>query len=70
MKKKEKINMPLWYKYALTISEASVYFGIGEKKLRQVVMENDTAEFILRNGSKVLIKREKFQEYLDDIQCI
>ncbi|MDD6572079.1 MAG: excisionase [Thermoflexaceae bacterium] len=59
-------NVPLWHKYTLTISEASVYFNIGEKKLRQLVQENATADFLLNNGVKVLIKRVKFEQFIDE----
>ena len=59
-------NVPLWHKYTLTISEASVYFNIGEKKLRQMVQENATADFLLNNGVKVLIKRVKFEQFIDE----
>lgn len=63
-------NVPLWKKYMLTITEASEYFGIGEKKLRQLVQENDTADFILNNGVKVLIKRIKFEQFIDSVSCL
>ena len=59
-------NVPLWHKYTMTISEASVYFNIGEKKLRQLVQENATADFLLNNGVKVLIKRGKFEQVIDE----
>ncbi|MBR5565336.1 MAG: transposase [Roseburia sp.] len=59
-------KVPLWHKYMLTISEASEYFNIGEKKLRQMVQEDSTADFILNNGVKVLIKRVKFEQYIDE----
>ena len=29
-------EVPLWKKYALTLSEAAQYFGIGERKLQQM----------------------------------
>lgn len=57
-------------KYNLTISEASEYFNIGEKKLRQIVQENATADFILNNGVKVLIKRVKFEQFIDETSSI
>jgi excisionase family DNA binding protein len=66
----KKADVPLWHKYTLTISEASTYFGIGEKKLRQLVQENYSADFILNNGVKILIKREKFEKFLDDVSSI
>lgn len=62
----KEISVPLWEKYTLTIAEASQYFGIGEKKLRQMVQENDTADFLLNNGVKVLIKRVKFEQFIDE----
>ena len=62
----KEINVPLWHQYTLTITEASEYFGIGEKKLRQMVQENATADFLLNNGVKVLIKRMKFEQFLDE----
>ena len=66
---KEKL-VPVWQKYTLTITEASEYFNIGEKKLRQLVQENGTADFILNNGVKVLIKRIKFEQFIDTVSCL
>lgn len=63
-------SVPLWHKYGLTITEASEYFGIGEKKLRQMVQENATADFLLNNGAKVLIKRAKLEQFLDETYSI
>lgn len=63
-------SVPLWHKYSLTITEASDYFNIGEKKLRQMVQENATADFLLNNGVKVLIKRMKFEQFLDEMCSI
>ncbi len=66
----ESFKVPLWKKYTLTIAEASEYFNIGEKKLRQLVQENSTSDFILNNGVKILIKRMKFEAYLDGVYSI
>lgn len=63
-------EMPLYQKYTLTIKEASIYFNIGEKKLRKIVQENDTADFVLNNGVKVLIKRIKFEQFIDSTSSI
>lgn len=67
---KATYNVPLWHKYTLTITEASEYFNVGEKKLRQIVQENSTADFLLNNGAKILIKREKFEEFLDETSSV
>ena len=61
-------NIPIWHKYALTIEEASRYFGIGENKLREIAYKDTNAImpcFTLKNGSKTLIKRSKFESHLD-----
>lgn len=63
----EKIYVPVWKKYALTVYEAAEYFGIGEKKLRRIIQDNRYAEYLLWIGSRVEIKRELFEKYLDDI---
>ena len=61
---------PLWYKYSLTIREASEYFNLGEKKLRQIIQEQPQEDFILNNGTKVLIKRVKFEQFIDAASCV
>lgn len=58
-------SVPLWKKYALNITEASDYFGIGEKKLRGVIERNLDTGFVLQNGVKYLIKRKQFEDFLD-----
>lgn len=58
-------NIPIWQKYTLSISEASAYYGIGEKKLRNIVNENLEADFILEIGTHVRIKRILFEEFLN-----
>lgn len=54
----------------LTIAQASEYFNIGEKKMRQIVQENPTADYILSNGTKILIKRTSFEHFIDEVSCI
>ena len=52
---------PIWLKYTLTIAEACDNINIGESRLRQILMENPSADYILMNGHKYLIKRKKFE---------
>lgn len=59
-----KILMPA-EKYNLTVKEAAAYFSIGEKKLRRIAEENSEADFVLMNGSHLLIKRAAFEKYID-----
>ena len=60
------VTMPLWKKYTLTVGEASVYFRIGEKKLKRLIDENPNAEFILWNGTRPQIKRKLFEQFIDE----
>lgn len=62
----ERMELPWWQKYTLTLNEAAEYFGIGYKKLKQFVNEHPDEGFILWNGNRALIKRELFQRYLDE----
>lgn len=63
----EKQEIPIWEKYALSIKEAAAYFRIGENKLRQIANSDDQcAGCIIYNNNRMLIKREKFEAYLDE----
>ena len=57
-------------KFCLTIDEAAAYFNIGEKKLRKIVAENLTSDFVIQNGVKYLIKRKRFELFLNEISAI
>lgn len=57
-------------KYTLTIPEACEYFNIGDKKLRKLIDENKGAEYIITNGTKYLIKRKLFEEFIDKTSSI
>jgi hypothetical protein len=61
---------PIFEKYALSIEQAADYFGIGQKKLRQIVVDHEGADFILYNGNRVHIKRRKFEAFLDKTSAI
>ena len=63
-------TIPIKDKFCLTIDEATAYFNIGEKKLRQIVTENLHSDFVVQNGIKYLIKRKRFEIFLDKISSI
>lgn len=60
------IAVPVWEKYALTIHEASDYFGLTESKLKSFVLEHRDAPFVLKGGARLLVKRKLFEDFLDD----
>ena len=65
-----KNTIPVWKKYSLSIQEAAEYYGIGEKRLRQIITDNPCADFILEIGSHVRIKRLLFEKYLDESSMV
>lgn len=72
MKKTEtsKDVIPVWKRYALTITEAANYYHIGENKLRIIAEEHPQADFIIINGNRILLKRQKFEEFLDNATVV
>ena len=58
-------EIPIWQKYTLSIEEVAEYFRIGQKRLRQMVADNPSADYILLNGNRVQIKRKLFEDYID-----
>ena len=63
-------EIPIWKKYTLSVEEAAVYFRIGENKLRSLINENKSADYLLLNSSRALIKREKFERFVDELETI
>ncbi len=64
-----KQQVPISEKCCLTLEEAAAYFNIGINKLRSMTDAED-CRFVLWCGTKRLIKREKFKEYLEKIYSI
>lgn len=60
-----KKEIPFWEKSNLTVEEAASYFSIGVNKLREISNEDD-CDFVLWCGSKRLIKRAKFEKFLEN----
>lgn len=68
--KDTSIRVPIYQKFLLTVDEANEYFGIGESKLRTMISNDPDAEYLLHNGTKVLIKREMFEQFINDSYSI
>lgn len=58
------IEVPIWEKSNLTVAEASAYTGIGVNTIRKITNSED-CPFVLWVGTKRLIKRRLFDEYLE-----
>ena len=57
-------EIPFWEKSNLTLEEAAAYSGIGVNKLRELTNE-EGCEFVLWVGSKQLIKKQKFNDFIE-----
>lgn len=61
---KLRYTVPIWEKTNLTVGEASAYSGIGQNKIRELSDQNN-CPFVLWVGSKRMIKRRLFDDYLE-----
>ena len=59
-------KVPIWEKYALSLSEAAEYFHIGMRRLRQIIAKDKYAKYLIWNGGRVFFKRKMFEEYLNN----
>ena len=62
--------VPTYLKYTVGIDEAAAYYGIGTKKLRQLVADNPNGDFYLEIGRHILLKRRQFENYLDNASTL
>ena len=66
----EKVTVPVWEKYMLSIEEAAEYFGVGAKKLRERVEEDADKKFIVVDEGRARIKRRLFEAYVDSLSAV
>lgn len=59
-----EIKVPVWEKLNLTMEEAAAYSNIGINKIREISNDNN-CPFVLWVGNKRLIKRRKFDEFVE-----
>ncbi len=52
------------HKVMLTVEEACGIFGIGENTFRNLIQSRPDADYLFRIGTKVLIKRAVFENYI------
>ncbi len=61
--KKQSYNIPLWNKLNLSVTEASIYSNISTTKIYEMTEKPD-CPFVIWIGSRRIIKRKAFEEYL------
>ena len=57
-------EIPFCFKALLTVEETAHYTGIGLNKLRVILADNP--ELSLWNGNRRMVKREKFEKFLEN----
>lgn len=57
-------EIPIWEKSNLTLEEAAAYSGIGINKIREISNVKD-CDFVLWVGNKRLIKRQRFDQFIN-----
>lgn len=67
--KKSVPPVPLNEKWLLSVAESAAYFGIGQNRISELALQ-DGCKFVVFVGNKKLIKRKKFEEFLDEQYAI
>ena len=62
-------NLPIDRKLVLSIREAAEYSNIGINKIDSL-LRSPNCPFVLFVGSKKLVKRKEFEEYISQKTCI
>jgi hypothetical protein len=59
----------IWEKKCLTLEEAAAYSGVGIERIRRLLMQKE-CPFRISQSNKLMIMREKFDEYMDKATSI
>lgn len=60
---KGQLEVPIWQKMTLSIREAAAYSNIGINKI-DTMLRTPNCPFVLFVGTKKLVKRQAFEEYI------
>lgn len=61
----KKREVPIWERTLLTVNQASDLTGIGTTKLRHIAATPRT-DLVVWIGSRMMFKRKKLEEYLEN----
>lgn len=64
------VQVPIHQKYVLSIDEAALYFHIGVNRLRKLDSEHKNADWVLWNQTHALIKRARFEKFIDSVNAL
>ena len=70
MTRTEKENLvPVWERIAISLEETAAYSGIGVRKLRDMT-DKPECNYVIWVGNRIMIKRKKFDEYLESAYSV
>ena len=61
-----KLNLLPNQKICLTIEEAAEYSMLGENRLRKIIEEDKTLDWVLYVGNWIRVKRPQFEKWLEE----
>ena len=59
-------EVPLWHRQNLSVEEASAYTGLGRDTIYALIKQED-CDFTLGVGHRTMIKRKRFEEYIEKV---
>lgn len=62
-------EVPIYQKQNLTLKEAAAYSNIGINRLNMLI-KDPNCNFVLKVGTKKLIKRKLFDEYIESVDIL
>jgi len=65
----EELQVPIHLKMTLTIKEAAAYSNIGINKIKSM-LRSPNCPFVLFVGTKKLVKRREFEQYISRTMAI
>ena len=65
----EDSEVPLWHRQNLSVQEAVAYTGIGRETIRKLIKQED-CDFAFTIGARTMIKRKRFEKYIEKMYSI
>ena len=67
--KSRSSEVPLWPRQNLSVQETCAYTGLGRETIYSLIKQED-CNFALRVGRRTMIKRVRFEKYLENLYSI
>lgn len=59
-----EVKVPYNQRLCISIEEAAEYSMIGEQRLRKIIEDNRSLEWVLRVGTRTRVKRPQFEKWV------